>query len=267
MDLAVGRGELAVGTRSGTTCSRAGPRPSIRSVMLPASSQMPRSRRELARPGDRRTVERLRELGAARARAPPAVEELGQRDQLGPGIRGRAIRRPAVARLRSLSGVEVSWIAATRTLATLRGKRRCSERREARHAGARVHDGPVRLEELGLLELRGRRGPRAAVRVFAELGLGRRDVARAAAPACRCPSRRCAEPFHGQRRDRPDAPERHDVGAAARRRARAAGSARRSCAPRCRRSRSPPGGHRTRRASAPGARGVPGYGSSVMCAA
>ena len=107
---------------------------------------------------------------------------------------------------------------------------------------------------------------RVLVRIVAVRRLARRDVAerRRRVEAVPVDDRRAVP---RQERDRRDAPERHDVRAAARVQARQQDARARSCAPRPPRSRSRPGGRRTRPRISTWWRGVPGYGSSVMCSA
>ena len=89
--------------------------PGRRSAMLPASRWMPSSRAH-ERGGGRASGRReLLGAGVELVRRAEQVPLLGQRDELG-AVRGRggdqALRRRS--RLRSLSMVELSWIAATR---------------------------------------------------------------------------------------------------------------------------------------------------------
>ena len=81
----------------------------------------------------------------------------------------------------------MSWTAATRTRRDVRRVRWSRARRQAGCARARVDQGASRLQELRLLELRGRRAPRVLVRVLAERAARSARGCRAAAPGCRCP--------------------------------------------------------------------------------
>ena len=185
VDLAVGRRRSRRERRSDTRCcGRWSPR-SLRSTMLPASSGTRCVAAKLAGPRHRRTVERLRavsQLGGA----PPPVEQLGQRDELGARHRPPPLTSfRAIARFRSLSGVEHNCTAATRISMTLltqvardrracrrcpRGRHRCGGTRTSA-TGPQVRGGATRAD-------RGRSRVRTA-----------RDC-RSEAPGCRCPSRR-----------------------------------------------------------------------------